>query len=92
MSSVKADLFQARRDNPATCPNGLLVVYTIDPNSQPDQNKIKTRAPLNAKAPVIGVGMAFPETVDKSRSTQMAVKFSAPSGTEHPNEEETQRW
>lgn len=88
----ESDLFQARRDNPATCQNGLLVIYTIDPNSQPDQNKIKTRAPLNAKAPVIGVGMAFPETVDKSRSTQMAVKFSAPSGTEHPNEEETQRW
>lgn len=82
----ESDLFQARKDNHATRLNGLLVVYTIDPNSQPDQSKTKTRASLNAKAPVVGIGMAFPEALDKSHSTQMAVKFTAPSGGNHSNE------
>ncbi|WP_147680698.1 Z1 domain-containing protein [Actinomyces ruminicola] len=84
----EGDLFKAREGNAATNRNGLLIVYVIDPSSRPSSRRNSTRVPLQAKAPVIGIGMAFPGTADKSRSVQMAVQVTDLADVEQPDETE----
>lgn len=84
----EGDLFELRRNDPATRSNGLLVIYTIDPDSSPTSSRQKVRVPLGAAAPVVGIGLVFPGLADKTRSVQMAVQVTALDDEEIPDASE----
>lgn len=73
----EAELKQMRSGAPELAGKGLIVLYAIDRQSEPatDATK-KTRDPLDAAGPVIGLGIMFPGTPDKSarvRASHVAV-------------------
>lgn len=45
---------------------GLLVLYPIDKRSEPDEKNRGNREPLDAVADVLGVGIVFPDTDDRT--------------------------
>lgn len=66
-----------RAEDAAVAGKGLLVIYAIDPVSEPDTERARrSREKLDAAAPVIGVGIMFPGTPDeasKIRASHVAV-------------------
>lgn len=80
-SMTEAELSERRETHPDTCDRGLLVVYLIDAQSKPSRapratdNNPPARIAMDAVAPIIGIGMAFPGVRSRNRGvpTHMAV-------------------
>lgn len=74
---TELQLKQRRRDDPLVSDKGLLVLYAIDPLSEPESTHAKlSRENLGAVGPVIGVGVMFPGTPDgasKIKASHVAV-------------------
>lgn len=45
---------------------GLLVLYPIDRRSEPDEGNLRNREPLDAVADVLGLGIVFPDTEERT--------------------------
>lgn len=74
---TEAELRAARDSHERYSDRGLLVLYAIDPVSTPSAARAKTRAPMDAAATPIGVGIVLPGRGDAVvRSTHMAVDLS----------------
>ncbi|PJJ72952.1 Z1 domain-containing protein [Diaminobutyricimonas aerilata] len=70
------DLTAKRNEDDELGKQGLLVVYPIDRTSKPQNVHSKTRDPLDAVFPVIGIGVVFPgDAAEKNRifATHVAV-------------------
>ncbi|WP_197074662.1 Z1 domain-containing protein [Rhodococcus sp. MEB064] len=67
-------LMDARDKNPDVRSKGLILLYPIDPMSEPDPANSKSRDPLDARADVIGVALVFPGSAnDDSKVSQTYV-------------------
>ncbi|WP_235831535.1 Z1 domain-containing protein [Gordonia zhaorongruii] len=79
----EARLKLRRIESDETKSRGLLVLYPIDPNSEPvsDSSK-KVREAMSASGPLIGLGLVFPKTTyseserDSVQSTHIAVDLA----------------
>lgn len=72
----ESDLAEMRNTDTAAGANGLLVIYPIDKVSSPQAKNSRTRVPLDAVEPVIGIGIVFPgDAGDKNKifATHVAV-------------------
>jgi hypothetical protein len=83
------DLMVERSRDPIHADRGLLVLYPIDPASQPETERAERfREGFDALAPVIGLGIVFPGAAEEGRrvrAEKMAVDLS---GVMTPEEEE----
>ncbi|WP_067658583.1 Z1 domain-containing protein [Nocardia harenae] len=61
-----------RNADPVYRKRGLLLIYPIDPKSEPDQANTQSRRPLDAAETVIGLALVFPESSD-SKDNYIAV-------------------
>jgi hypothetical protein len=77
-------LIERRNADPTNHDRGLLVIYPIDPLSPPETSDgrgpgaMPARVPLDAVAPVFGVGIVFPgeRTAKKVQATHVAVDLT----------------
>ncbi|QSE93903.1 Z1 domain-containing protein [Rhodococcus pseudokoreensis] len=72
-------LMEARDKDPGQRYKGLLLLYPIQPLSEPDANNLKSRRALGAEDDVIGMAMVFPgsaEEKSKVPSTYISVDLS----------------
>lgn len=86
----ESELMEARNTDPIARDRGLLLLYPIDPRSQPDPRNVRTRAPLDAGDEVIGMALVFPGNAEeKTRvtSSYVSVDLSA-LAVEEPEEAE----
>lgn len=71
--SMKEDALRTFRNaDPVHRTRGLLLLYPIDPHSEPDPANAGSRRPLDAADEVIGLAMVFPESSD-SKDNYIAV-------------------
>lgn len=79
-SMSEQDLITLRDSDDSRKHQGLLVIYPIDATSAPQTERSKkTRVPLDAKLPVIGLGIVFPgapEEKKQLRAEKVAVDLS----------------
>lgn len=61
-------LMDARNNDPVARARGLLLLYPIDPSSQPDPRNVRTRTALNAPTDVIGMALVFPGNAEEKSS------------------------
>lgn len=67
-------LMDARDKNSEVKSKGLILLYPIDPMSEPDRANRDSRDPLNAHADVIGIALVFPGSAnDDSKVSQTYV-------------------
>lgn len=84
------DLIARRNADPVHRERGLVVVYPIDPLSEPDSPDGRgpgaepARVPLDASAPVFGLGIVFPgdRTAKQIQATHVAVDLSDVESTD----------
>jgi hypothetical protein len=76
----ESELMDARNNDPIARDRGLLLLYPIDPRSEPNPHNVKTRDPLNATDDVIGMALVFPGNAEEKSnvtSTYVSVDLSA---------------
>lgn len=61
----EASLMDARDLDPVARTCGLILLYPIDPQSDPDPSNQDSRKPLGAAADVVGLALVFPGTADE---------------------------
>lgn len=61
-------LMDARNYDPVARDRGLLLIYPIDPRSEPDPRNIKNRSALGAVGDVIGMALVFPGNAEAKTS------------------------
>lgn len=77
----ESELKTKRVTDPVYSRHGLLVLYPIDPDSKPTGVRTRLRAPLDALAMPIGLGLVFPHASDEFtesasvRTTHVAVEL-----------------
>jgi hypothetical protein len=64
----ESELMDARNLHPVARNRGLLLLYPIDPRSEPDPSNIKTRTALEAVDDVIGMALVFPGNAEARTS------------------------
>lgn len=70
-------LMTARNEDPTAKNRGLLLIYPIDPHSEPDFANIKNRSALEAVDEVIGMALVFPGNAEaKVKATHVSVDLS----------------
>lgn len=57
---TEKELVALRERHPEASTRGLLVLYIIDAQSHPTPAREKTRVPMHAVEPLVGIGIAFP--------------------------------
>ncbi len=75
----ESKLMDARNVDPTARDRGLLLIYPIDPNSEPEKANQKSRSSLNAVEDVIGVAFVFPGNAEEKgsvTSTYISVDLS----------------
>lgn len=72
-------LIDERNNDPVGQSRGLLLLYPVDPQSQPDKTNEASRAPLDAVDDVIGLGLVFPGNAERGqvKNTYITVDLSA---------------
>lgn len=76
---AEKELVALRESHPEASTRGLLVLYLIDKESRPSPGREKTRVPMDAVEPLVGIGIAFPGTKVGTRGvtpTHMSVDLS----------------
>lgn len=76
---TEPELVSLRNTSKVHSNDGLLVIYPIDPTSEPQTSRSKlVRKPLDAVAPVIGIGIVFPGVPDERgvKAQKMSVDLS----------------
>ncbi len=94
-TASESSLVQMRNDDETHRDRGLLVIYPINRMSQParqpgeELDERPARVPMDAKAPVIGIGIVFPGDVGGGSSvTHMAVDLRGLEGVDEYDTEE----
>ncbi len=64
----ESELMDARNYDAVARDRGLLLLYPIDPQSQPDPTNTKSRSALGAAADVIGMALVFPGNAEAKTS------------------------
>lgn len=64
----ESELMDARNLDPLARDRGLLLIYPIDPRSEPGASNVKTRSPLGAVDDVIGMALVFPGNAEAKTS------------------------
>jgi hypothetical protein len=75
----EAALMDARNFDPVGRTRGLLLLYPIDPRSEPDPQNVKTRTALEAVDDLIGMALVFPGNAEPKtgvRHTYVSVDLS----------------
>lgn len=75
----ESELMDARNHDPVAKGRGLLLLYPIDPQSEPDPSNTRTRSALGAATDVIGMALVFPGNAEEKGavgSTYISVDLS----------------
>ncbi|MBN9096708.1 MAG: Z1 domain-containing protein [Pseudonocardia sp.] len=85
----ESELMDARNFDPVARTQGLLLLYPIDPQSEPDPTNLKSRSALGAATDVIGMALVFPgnaEAKSSVGSTYISVDLSDAEVEKEPAE------